>query len=58
MLTPTSVSSAGGEFGKGWSDEQAMKESACLFPSIPDDQLGVICDDCFNMLMANLKRGC
>lgn len=48
----------GGEFEKGWPDELAMKESALLFPSIPEDQLGIICDDCFHVLMVKLKRGC
>ena len=43
----------GGEFKKGWSDEEAMEESARLFPLIPEEQLETICDDCFQRYIKN-----
>jgi hypothetical protein len=34
-------------FYKGWSDEEAMKEFEEAPWNVPDDEIGVICDDCF-----------
>lgn len=38
----------GGVFEKGWTDEEAMKESKEIWGEIPEEDLVVICDDCFN----------
>ena len=38
----------GGEYTKGWSDEEAEKESNDIWGKIPEEEKAVICDDCFN----------
>jgi hypothetical protein len=39
-----------GTFDKAWSDEEAMEENRRLFGE-PDDDLVVICDDCFKKMV-------
>jgi len=38
----------GGVFNKGWSDEEAMSEMKELWGDCPEEELAVMCDDCFN----------
>jgi len=40
----------GGEFEKGWPDEEAQAETKKLFGNISKVDLSVICDDCFNKI--------
>lgn len=35
---------------KGWSDEEARKEKETLFPSVPWDEMTLVCQDCFDRL--------
>lgn len=34
-------------FESGWSDEEATEEKEKLFGDVPDDECGIVCDDCF-----------
>jgi hypothetical protein len=52
-------------FDKGWSDEEAAAEARKLHPGghgnpnimdAPAEERGVVCDDCFRMLMTNMGR--
>ena len=48
----------GETFGKEWSDEEAAAEAQGLFPGIDvtdPDEAGVVCDDCFNRIMARAR---
>ena len=35
-------------FEKGWCDDEAMEEAEEMFPSIPEDEMELVCDDCYN----------
>ena len=35
-------------YEKGWSDEEALKETKEIWGEIPESEQAVICDDCFN----------
>ncbi len=37
-----------GAFRKAWTDEEALAESASLFPD--EDDMAVVCDDCWKEL--------
>ncbi len=37
----------GGVFKKGWPDEEAQAESKKLWGNIPDEDMELVCDDCF-----------
>jgi len=43
----------GGTFKSDWSMEDAEKEKAELFPAVPRDQCGIVCDDCFQRIMSS-----
>lgn len=45
-----------GTFPKGWTDEEAAAESLVEWGSIPDEEQAVICDVCYQELMAWMKR--
>jgi hypothetical protein len=45
----------GGTFEKGRTDEEAMTESKSLFGDISDNEIEVVCDDCFEK-MRNRER--
>lgn len=51
----------GHEFEKEWSDEEAMAESKLLWGDLPEKDLCVICDDCFergkDAALANYNSG-
>lgn len=36
-------------FEKGWSDEEALKESKNNFGDVLEDELEVVCDDCYQI---------
>ena len=47
----------GGVFIKGWTDKEAMKEREDNgWGKIPDEEMYLVCDDCFNKLMARRIR--
>jgi hypothetical protein len=37
------------------SDEEALAEAATLFPTVPIEETSIICDDCFQKMMADIK---
>lgn len=39
-----------GVFNKGWTDEEAKEESKGYFGEWADQDLEVVCDDCFNKI--------
>lgn len=45
----------GGVFDKEVTDEEAMKESKEIFGDIPQNQLAIVCDDCFKKVMERVK---
>lgn len=44
-----------GTFAKVWSDEQAWAEADERWPGMPEDQLAVICDDCYRRFSSWLQ---
>jgi hypothetical protein len=44
-----------GVFIKGLSDEEAIAEAAELFPTVPIEETGIVCEDCFQKMMADIK---
>jgi hypothetical protein len=42
-------------FTKGVSDEEALEEAATLFPTVPIEETSLVCEDCFNKMMADVK---
>lgn len=42
----------GDEFEKGWSDDEADRELAVTFPGAEKAQCAIVCDDCYQRLMA------
>jgi hypothetical protein len=50
----------GGEFTKGWSEEEAIAELEELWPDFAPADCDLICDDCFNgspLLQALIENG-
>lgn len=43
----------GGVFEKAWSDEEAAAERDGLFPDVPQEDCGIVCDDCFQKMSAH-----
>lgn len=41
----------GGVFEKGWSDEEAYAEQENNFGDMPNEQMAIVCDDCFKEIM-------
>jgi len=37
------------------SDEEALAEAATLFPTVPIEDTSIVCDDCFQKMMADVK---
>lgn len=37
----------GGTFEKDWTDEEARQETKRLWGDLPEEDLVVVCDDCF-----------
>lgn len=46
-----------GIFEKEWTDAEAQAESASIFGAVPTEALAVICDDCWQRLMAGGPAG-
>ena len=47
----------GGKFNTGWSDVEAMKEYIALFGKAAlDEQMKVVCDDCFKKVITSLPK--
>jgi hypothetical protein len=44
-------------FRRARAESEAMAESRALFGAVPDEQLGVVCDECFADVMLWLNRG-
>ena len=40
----------GGEFEKGWSDDEAMAECESYFGNVTDMPLSIVCDDCYQII--------
>ena len=38
-------------FEKGWSDEEAARESIANWGAIPNDEIEILCDDCYKEFM-------
>ena len=38
-------------YEKGWSDEEALEESLALWGELDEDNLAIVCDDCFKEFM-------
>ena len=45
-----------GVFEKGWSDEEALDEYRQDFPNLTLADSGIICDDCYQGLQADMER--
>jgi hypothetical protein len=43
-----------GVFQKGVSDEEALAEAEVLFPDVPIEAIDLVCEDCFQKIMADL----
>jgi hypothetical protein len=43
-------------FTKGVSDEEALEEAATLFPTVPIEDTSLVCDDCFQKMMSDVKE--
>ena len=41
-------------FTKGWSDGEAKAEAAAAFGAIPEDEQELVCDDCYQQMIAQL----
>lgn len=39
-----------GVFEKAWSDEEALAEMERDFPSLPEEERAVVCDDCYKKI--------
>ena len=37
-------------YKKGWSDEEAKKEMLELWGDLPEEEQGIVCDDCFKQM--------
>jgi nitrate/TMAO reductase-like tetraheme cytochrome c subunit len=44
-----------GIFYKGWTDEEALEEAARDFPTVPIEETGLICDDCYKLITEDIK---
>lgn len=42
----------GGTFGKGWSEVDAMEEAVNNFGPMLEDQICIVCDDCYQYMVA------
>lgn len=50
---PYTCDNCGGSFTKTWSDEKAMAEAEALYPAEDiEEGLGIVCDPCFQVIMA------
>lgn len=48
----------GGEFDKGWTDDEAEAEYTATFADLPPDtDRALVCDDCFKRLMERYDDG-
>lgn len=45
-----------GEFEKGWSDEEAHEEYLKNFGKNNTDEIEIICDDCYKLVMKKLTN--
>jgi len=43
-------------FAKSWTDEEAYNESKELFGKISEEELGIICDDCFSIFISSARK--
>lgn len=41
----------GETFEAEWSDEEAQAEARALFPGVPQEDMAVVCDDCWQGIM-------
>lgn len=41
----------GKTFTTAWSDEEANAEAAKNFPTMPIEEMAVVCDDCYRAIM-------
>lgn len=46
----------GGEFEKGWSDEEALAEAKTQFTQVELSDKAVVCDDCYKNLMRTVTN--
>ena len=44
-----------GIFKKGWSDEEAKQEALDIWGEIPNEERGLVCDDCFKKITDRLN---
>jgi hypothetical protein len=42
-------------FQKGVSDEEALAEAEVLFPTVPIEETSLVCEDCFQQMMADIR---
>jgi hypothetical protein len=51
---PFTCDCCGHAFTKGWSDEEAMAEAESLYPAedLEAEEPGIVCDPCFQVIMA------
>lgn len=43
-------------FIKGRSDEEAWDEFKQCYPTIPEDETGLVCDDCYKLIMKDIEE--
>jgi DNA-directed RNA polymerase subunit RPC12/RpoP len=49
----------GNVYNKGWTDEEAKAEACEVFPGLDSDnheESAILCDDCYNEMMAWLRN--
>ena len=44
-----------GIFEKGWSDEEAKQEALDIWGEIPNEERGLVCDECFKKITDRLN---
>lgn len=42
-------------FARSWTDAEAMMECKAIFGDVPREDLVMVCDDCYQQLMAVLN---
>ena len=50
MIKTYKCANCGETFEEAWSDEEAKKEAADLFPGVPQACMEVVCDDCWKKM--------
>lgn len=56
MSNQFTCADCGETFDKGRSDEEALKESKEIWGEIPQEDMEIICEDCYQKMMKGLRQ--